>query len=82
VAILTDPPMLVLGLESVKLPDLPRDAVRVRTGPHAGREGRWLSSAGLYRFRAGVHLEAANVQLGDDPAPTVIPLADLERFVV
>ncbi len=82
VAILTDPPMLVLEMQSVGLPDLPPDAVRVRTGSHAGREGRWLSSAGLYRFRAGVHLEAANVRLGDDPSPTVVPVADLERFIV
>ena len=30
----------------VPLPELPPDWVRVRSGPHAGREGRWLGSAG------------------------------------
>jgi hypothetical protein len=82
VAILTDPAMLVLEVKSVRLPDLAPDAIRVRSGQHAGREGRWLRSAGLHRFGAGMHLEAAHVLLGDDPAPTIVPLSDLERFVV
>jgi hypothetical protein len=82
VAIVTDPPMLVLDVLDVPLPELPPDWIRVRSGPHAGREGRWLSSAGLHRFRAGIHLEAANVRLGDDLSPTVIALADLERFIL
>ena len=81
VAIVTDPPLLVFDILDVPLPELPPDWVRVRSGPHAGREGRWLGSAGLHRFRAGIHLEAANVRLGDDLAPTVIALADLERFI-
>ena len=81
VAIVTDPPLLVLDVMDVPLPELPPDWVRVRSGPHAGREGRWLGSAGLHRFRAGIHLEAANVRLGDDLVPTVIALADLERFL-
>jgi hypothetical protein len=80
-AIVTDPPLLVLDVADVPLPELPPDWVRVRSGTHAGREGRWLGSAGLHRFRAGIHLEAANVRLGDDLQPTVIALADLERFV-
>jgi hypothetical protein len=82
VAILTNPPMLVLEVESVSLPELPPDLVRVRSGQLAGREGRWLGSAGIHRFRAGVHLEAANVRLGEDSTPTVVPLTDLERFLV
>jgi hypothetical protein len=82
VAVVTDPALLVLGVKSVGLPDLAPDAIRVRSGQHAGREGRWLGSAGLQRFRAGVHLEAASVLLGDDPGPTIVPLSDLERFVV
>jgi hypothetical protein len=81
VAIVTDPPLLILDVMDVPLPELPPDWVRVRSGPHAGREGRWLGSAGLHRFRAGIHLEAANVRLGDDLVPTVIALADLERFL-
>ena len=82
VAILIDPPLLVLDVVDVPLPELPPDWVRVRNGVHAGREGRWLSSAGLHRFRAGIHLEAANIRLGDDLQPTIIPLADLERFIL
>ncbi|MGD0018214.1 MAG: hypothetical protein ABSD62_03085 [Candidatus Limnocylindrales bacterium] len=82
VAIITEPPMLVLDVIDVPLPELPPDWVRVRSGKHAGREGRWLSSAGLHRFRAGIHLEAANIRLGDDLQPTVIALADLERFIL
>jgi hypothetical protein len=82
VAIITDPPLLVLDVVDVPLPQLPPDWVRVRSGTNAGREGRWLSSAGLYRFRAGVHLEAAYIRLGDDLRPTVVALADLERFIL
>jgi hypothetical protein len=81
VAIVTDPPMLVFDVEDVALPELAPDWVRVRSGPHAGREGRYLGPAGTYRFRLGVHLEAGFVRLGDDLAPTVVPMGDLERFV-
>ncbi|MGD0862678.1 MAG: hypothetical protein ABSA21_07935 [Candidatus Limnocylindrales bacterium] len=81
-AVVIDPPLLVVDVMDVPLPDVAPDWVRVRSGPHAGREGRWLSSAGLHRFRAGIHLEAANVRLGDDLQPTIIALADLERFIL
>jgi hypothetical protein len=81
VAIVSDPPLLLLDALDVPLPEMPPDWVRVRSGPHAGREGRWLGSAGLYRFRAGIHLEAAKVRLGEDKEPTIVALADLERFV-
>jgi hypothetical protein len=81
VAIVTDPPFLVFDVAEVPLPDLPPDWIRVRNGQHAGREGRFLGSAGLHRFRAGIHLEAASVRLDEDSTPTVIPLSDLERFV-
>ena len=80
-AIITDPPLLVLDAMDVPLPQLPSDWVRVRSGPHAGREGRWVGSAGLHRFKAGIHLEAANVRLGDEKDTTIVALADLERFV-
>ena len=82
VAVITEPPLLVLDVVDVPLPEIPPDWVRVRSGTHAGREGRWLGSAGLHRFRAGVHLEAAYVRLGDDLGPTIIALADLERFIL
>jgi hypothetical protein len=48
---------------------------------HAGREGRLLDTAGLYRFRSGVHLEAAVVRFVDDTDTTILPFADLERFI-
>jgi len=81
VAIVTDPPMLVFDVEDVALPEIAPDWVRVRSGPHAGREGRYLSPAGMHQFRVGINLEAAFVRLGDDLAPTVVSMSDLERFV-
>jgi hypothetical protein len=81
VAIVTDPPMLVFDVEEVPLPEIPVDWIRVRSGPHAGREGRWLEPAGARRFRGGVHLEAAVVRFVDETETTVLPVADLERFI-
>ena len=81
VAIVTDPPMLVFDVDDVALPEIAPDWVRVRSGPHAGREGRYLGPAGMYQFRLGIRLEAAFVRLGDDLAPTIVPTSDLERFV-
>jgi hypothetical protein len=81
VAIVTDPPLLVFDAAEVPLPELPPDWIRARSGPHAGREGRWLRSAGMYRFRSGIHLEGAVVRFVDDADPTTVPVADLERFV-
>jgi hypothetical protein len=81
VAIVTDPPLLVFDVADVPLPDLPPDWIRARSGPHAGREGRWLKSAGLYRFRGGIYLEAAVVRFVDEIETTTVPVADLERFV-
>ncbi|HEX7611768.1 MAG TPA: hypothetical protein VF371_03265 [Candidatus Limnocylindrales bacterium] len=81
VAIITDPPLLVFDVAEVPLPELPPDWIRVRSGPHAGREGRWLESAGLYRFRGGIHLEGAVVRFVDETATTVVPVSDLERFI-
>jgi hypothetical protein len=82
VAIVTDPPLLVFDVAEVPLPELPPDWVRARSGPHAGREGRWLRSAGLYRFRGGIHLEAAVVRFADVMEPTIVPVSDLERFIL
>ena len=81
VAISIDPPMLIFDTSGVTLPQLPFDWVRVRSGPLAGREGRWLGAAGLHRFRSGVHLESGLVRLGADLEPSVVALNDLERFI-
>jgi hypothetical protein len=81
VAIVTDPPLLVFDVAEVPLPELPPDWIRVRSGVHAGREGRWLESAGFHRFRSGIHLDAAVVRFFDETDTTVIPVSDLERFV-
>jgi hypothetical protein len=81
VAIVTNPPLLVFDAEEVPLPELPPDWIRARTGPHAGREGRWLRSAGSYRFRGGIHLAAAVVRFADETETTIVPVTDLERFV-
>ena len=81
VAIITDPPLLVFDVAEVPLPELPPDWIRVRSGPHAGREGHWLEPAGLYRFRAGIHLEAAIIRFVDETETTVVPVSDLERFI-
>jgi hypothetical protein len=81
VAIVTDPPLLVFDVSEVPLPDLPLDWVRVRSGQHAGREGRWIESAGLYRFRAAIHLEGAVIRFVDETETTIVPVTDLERFI-
>jgi hypothetical protein len=81
VAIITDPPLLVFDVAEVPLPELPPDWIRVRSGPHAGREGRWLEPAGLYRFRGGIHLEGAVVRFVDETETTILPVSDLERFI-
>jgi len=79
VAIVGDPPTLVIDDPSVLLPAPPADLVRVRSGPLAGAEGAWAGLAGPRRFPAGVTLEAAFVRFGGRP-PVAIPLGDLERF--
>jgi hypothetical protein len=79
VAIVGDPPALVIDDPSVLLPTPPPDLVRVRSGPLAGAEGTWAGLAGPRRFPAGVTLEAAFVRFGGRP-PVAIPIGDLERF--
>ena len=81
VAIVTDPPLLIFDVAEVPLPELPPDWIRARSGPHAGREGRWLESAGNYRFRGGLYLEGAVVRFVEDTDTTVVPVMDLERFI-
>jgi hypothetical protein len=80
VAISVDPPGLVFDVPSIEIAPAPADHVRVRSGEHAGEEGRWAGLAGIRRFAGGTFLEAGWVIFGDDP-PRPIPLADLERFV-
>ena len=79
VAITIDPPALVFDEPDVDLPATPADHVRVRSGEHAGEEGRWAGLAGIRRFTGGIFLEAGWVVIGDDP-PMPIPIADLERY--
>jgi hypothetical protein len=79
VAIVGDPPVLVIDDPSILLPTAPPDLVRVRSGPLAGAEGTWAGLAGPRRFPAGVTLEAAFVRFGGRP-PVAIPLGDLEHF--
>jgi hypothetical protein len=81
VAIVTDPPLLIFDVAEVPLPELPHDWIRARSGPHAGREGRWLASAGQYRFRGGLYLEGAVVRFVEDTDTTIVPVMDLERFI-
>jgi len=79
VALLVDPPALVFEGEDpgAQVPD--PDWVRIRSGPNAGAEGRLLGPAGLRRFAAGVHLEAAFVEI-EGEAPIAVPMGDLERY--
>ena len=79
VAIVGDPPALVIDDPSISLPGAARGLVRVRSGPLAGAEGTWAGLAGPRRFPAGVTLEAAFVRFGERP-PVAIPIGDLERF--
>ena len=80
VAIVGDPPLLLFDQPDAPLPRPAPDRVRVRYGPAAGSEGRWIGLAGRRRFGAGVQLEAGLVEIGDG-RPRAVPLADLERFV-
>lgn len=79
VAISIDPPALVFDEPGLEVLGPPPGHVRVRSGEHAGEEGRWAGPAGVRRFGGGTFLEAGWVQLGDG-APLAIPIADLERY--
>jgi hypothetical protein len=80
VALLVDPPALVFDAEPGELPLPTPDWVRIRSGVHAGLEGRVIAMIGLRRFAANVLLEAARVAIEDDP-PLDVPIGDLERIV-
>jgi len=79
VAITVDPPAMVFDEPGLSIRPPSADHVRVRSGEHAGDEGRWAGLAGVRRFAGGAFLEAGWVAFGDDP-PVSIPIADLERF--
>jgi hypothetical protein len=79
VALVGNPPALVVDDPTVTLPPPPPEIVRVRSGPLAGAEGTWAGLAGPRRFPAGVTLEAGLVRFGERP-PVAIPIGDLERF--
>jgi hypothetical protein len=80
VGIVGSPPALLFDPDGVPFTTEAADAVHVRSGPHAGRRGRWAGSAGLRRFAGSTHLEAGFVQFDDDQ-PIALPLGDLERLV-
>lgn len=79
VAIVGDPPCLVIDHGWDDLPFPEKDLVRVLAGPLAGAEGRWAGLAGPQRFPGGVVLEAGYVRFAGRPA-VAVPLGDLERF--
>ena len=79
VAIVADPPCLVIDDPGMELPAPEPDLVRVLAGPLAGAEGRWAGLAGPHRFPGGVVLEAGYVRFAGRPA-LAVPLGDLERF--
>jgi hypothetical protein len=79
VAITIDPPALVFDEPGLDMPPPPASHIRVRSGEHAGEEGRWAGLAGTRRFAGGTFLEAGWIVFGDQ-APIPIPIADLERF--
>jgi hypothetical protein len=79
VAIVDDPPCLVIDDAEVELPGPEPDLVRVLAGPMAGAEGRWAGLAGPHRFPGGVVLEAGYVRFAGRAA-VAVPLGDLERF--
>jgi len=80
VAIVGNPPCLVIDDGVVDLPVPEPDLVRVVAGPLAGAEGRWAGLAGPHRFPGGVVLEAGYVRFAGRAA-VAVPLGDLERFV-
>lgn len=79
VALLVDPPALVFEGPDPAPGEIDPAWVRIRSGPNAGAEGRVLGPAGLRRFAAGVHLEAAFVEIGGEDR-VAVPLGDLERY--
>lgn len=90
VALVRDPPMLVVPADVAPWPsgEVEGGRVRIVAGPNLGREGTMLAAAGRRFAGAGLEAPAAWVRLDavdvDEPEPTApvaVPLADLERSV-
>ena len=64
-ALLVEPPSLVFEADPTSCRSLPPDWVRIRSGVHAGLEGRVIAMIGPRRFAANVLLEAARVAVED-----------------
>jgi hypothetical protein len=80
VALLVDPPALVFDTDPGDLEPTHPDWVRIRSGVHAGLEGRVIAALGPRRFSMNVQLEAVRVAIDGAP-PVDVPLGDLERLV-
>ncbi len=80
VAIVNDPPALILDDRDADLPRPAPDFVRIRGGELGGREGHVEQLTGPRRFAGGVHHEGAIVRL-EDGTRVAVPLGDLERYV-
>jgi hypothetical protein len=80
VAIVADPPMLIIDAPDLLVQSPPPDLVRIRAGALSGHEARWLGSAGPRHFGGVTALEAGRVRLADG-STVAVPLGDLERFV-
>jgi len=83
VALIADPPALVVDDPPSRMPAPPRDLVRFLAGPYLGREGRWLGLAGRRRSSGGgVAVDSLAGLVAIDGFGTVAaPIGDLERFV-
>jgi hypothetical protein len=79
VAIIDEPPAVVIDDPEVEFPEPAPGLVRVVAGPLAGSEGEWVGLAGPHRYAGGVILEAGWVRLRGR-APVAVPLSDLERY--
>jgi hypothetical protein len=80
VAIVVDPPLLVVDVPLDAIPQPPPGWVRIRRAGGA-REGRWIRAVGLRRLAGDVRAESGRVAL-DDGSEVDVPIGDLERFAV
>ena len=78
VALIGEPPALIVDDRAVAFPEPPADLVRVIGGPFVGREGRWLELAAR-RTRGTADPLVGLVDLGTDGRAR-ISIGDLERY--